>query len=358
MKKVIFLVFLNYLTFLSAQESRYQEIIDPRIELVSIVYRLAGVAEYTQEDYPKHTFDRYVKSIEDHFGKYKKHPAVQFAKKLKKRGVGYNYVMYLPLIITKPPNMKITVPLTKEKATNRWEANSAMKFLELLNQFYVDTEFKRFYKNNTSLYERIALRFSEMTSKIDYAWFVEFYGYESEIDFKAINALGTGPFNYNIDVEYSNGQKSSFAILGASKMDNEGLPIYNQHYFNVLLHEFNHSFSNPIILENEKEFEGVGTVLFKHFKKNDIQENIAYGNWQSMLCEYLVRAAVINYLKVHKYDNALIVSQINLEKSRGFPWVQELSEKLDYFSANREKYKDLFDFIPELLAFFELKVQD
>ena len=89
--------------------------IDQRIELVSIVYRLSGAPEYTHVDYPDKVFHSYIDAIEQHFRKYEAHPAVKYARKLKSKGIGYNYVMYLPLIISNPPDMEIMRPFGLKK---------------------------------------------------------------------------------------------------------------------------------------------------------------------------------------------------------------------------------------------------
>jgi hypothetical protein len=353
MKFLVIGIFLTTATISNAQKFTPPDVIDQRVELISIVYRLSGAEEYTNINYPDLVFEQYIDSIEVYFRKYEKHPAVQFARKLKKRGIGYNYVMYLPLVVTNPPNMEITVPFMKGKPTSRWDLTTALEFVDLLNQFYHDTNFEQFMVKNKPLYDAVEIRFSEMTARIDTAWYAKFYGYRSDVDFNAINALSIGPHNYNVDVDHPDGRKSTFAILGSSVMDSMGMPVYNQRYLNVLLHEFNHSFANPIILENEKEFKNAGKGIYNHFKRNKISTNVAYGNWQSVLCESLVRAAVIKYLMEHGYDNLIIDSQVELEKERGFHWVQDLLERFDYYSANRKEYKDLVDYMPELRSFFE-----
>lgn len=353
MKYFVFGILYFAVTCFYAQETSASDIIDQRIELVSIVYRLSGAEEFTHIHYPDRVFTMYIDSIEEHFRKYEKHPAVQFARKLKKQGIGYHYAMYLPLIVSNPPDMEIVVPFKEGRSVYRWNANTAGEFLILLNQFYRDSDFEKFMEKNQPLFEAVEVRFSAMTSRINTEWFTSFFGNRSEFDFKMINAPGIGPNNYSVDVEFPQGKKSSFAILGSSLTDSLGMPVYDAPYLYVLVHEFNHSFVNPVVYENEGPLKKVGMKMYKHFKRQKIATNIAYGNWQSMLCETLVRAAVINYLKENEFDQYVIQRQIELEKARGFPWVEELTERFDDYSAHRDKYQDMADFIPELISFFE-----
>ena len=51
--------------------------------------------------------------------------------------------------------------------------------------------------------------------------------------------------------------------------------------------------------------------------------------------------------------NAIEIKQIEKEIASGFPWVEQLSEALDLYSANRDKYPDMEDYLPQLVSFFE-----
>lgn len=63
--------------------------VDPRIELLSIVFRLAGNSEYNMDQLPRYTTD-----IDHYFSKYKADPAVLMAKRLANRnGVRFDAVM-------------------------------------------------------------------------------------------------------------------------------------------------------------------------------------------------------------------------------------------------------------------------
>ena len=49
--------------------------VDPRVELMSIIFRLAGNPEYNRSQ-----FFAYVGDIEKHFGQFKEHPVVELAR--------------------------------------------------------------------------------------------------------------------------------------------------------------------------------------------------------------------------------------------------------------------------------------
>ena len=63
--------------------------VDPRIELICVIFRLAGNPEYCKGRVPSYTAD-----VDKHFGPYKDHAVVQLAAKLRRtRGVSYDAPM-------------------------------------------------------------------------------------------------------------------------------------------------------------------------------------------------------------------------------------------------------------------------
>ncbi|MFC3354953.1 DUF4932 domain-containing protein [Sphingobacterium zeae] len=50
----------------------------------------------------------------------------------------------------------------------------------------------------------------------------------------------------------------------------------------------------------------------------------AYGSWQTMLNEALVRAAVIKYQKDHNFSAEEISKETNGQLDRGFLWIEKL----------------------------------
>ena len=80
--------------------------VDPRVELFSIIFRLAGNKEYSQG-----RVESYVKDVEKHFGPFRNHPAVGMARKLRTtRGVGYDAPMSLAVHLD-AENLETKLPL-------------------------------------------------------------------------------------------------------------------------------------------------------------------------------------------------------------------------------------------------------
>lgn len=79
-------------------------------------------------------------------------------------------------------------------------------------------------------------------------------------------------------------------------MGENGKPYFMSNpetYISTLIHEFNHSFVNPLTADNSAQMEDIGKELMR-FSENVMRKN-AYNNWQTIINESIVRAAVILY---------------------------------------------------------------
>lgn len=90
--------------------------VDQRVELMSIVSRLAGYEEYVQNDFKLHE-----NVVDRHFDTYKRHPAVKFAKKIDGSiQVGHDAVMKMAVHLSSPPSLTPRVAFTEQVPDGRW----------------------------------------------------------------------------------------------------------------------------------------------------------------------------------------------------------------------------------------------
>ena len=99
-----------------------------------------------------------------------------------------------------------------------------------------------------------------------------------------------------------------------------------------------------------KGFRPFGEKYFPRVEKQ--MERQAYGSWETMMRESLVRACEIRYAMAN--DGKGRAEQIaNYNISRGFHWIKELSELLGQYENQRGKYRTLDAFMPEIIGFFQ-----
>ncbi|PHQ59638.1 MAG: DUF4932 domain-containing protein [Maribacter sp.] len=347
--KLIAVVFFSFLTTISCvQQSNTLEKpkVDERIEILSIVFRLAESEEYSSK-----TFKLYTDKIQKHYNSYKNHELIQFIKKLRsENGVGYDAVMMMAVHLDDKLNPLIE--FNDKVPDARWGKDNAYKFVGLLNKFYQDSDSKEFFKENRNLYKEVSKRFLPIYEHLDVDWYKNFYGKEPNEEFIIINGLGNGSGNYGPSIDFPNGKRKVYAIMGTWKTDSLAMANFTiDSYFPTLLHEFNHSFVNYILDKNPEPFRKNGELIYGAVK--DKMNKGSYNSWQTMFNEALVRAAVIKYMKDHSFSKESIRREVNEQINRGFLWIEELVSELDKYDQKRKDYPTLESYFPEFIKAYD-----
>lgn len=321
--------------------------VDKRVELMSIVFRLADCKEYSSKRFKTYTDD-----IEQYFSNYKNHELIEFVKKIRQENhVAYDAVMSMAIHLTQPPELKPIIPFNESIPDKRWGKDNAYRFVELLQKFYNDARCEDFFENHKNLYITSSDRFNLVFKELDIDWYNKFYGKNPKGNFNIIIGLGNGGGNYGPKIILPDSAETIYAILGTWDIDSLDLPKFEvDDYLPTLLHEFNHSFINYLTEKNEEKFENSGKIIYNEVES--VMRGQAYGDWQTMINEALVRAAVIKYLKDHQKDETIIKQEFSFQKRSGFLWIKELEEELETYDKNRNKYITLESYIPQLINFY------
>ena len=346
---IIILVILNFQAC-GVQEKVIlkKAVVDKRAELLSIVFRLAEKPEYSSKE-----FTLYTDRIEQHFGRYKNHELIQFTKSIMyKNRIGYDQVMSMAVHLDNRLNLLTDVKDIWQYTG--WEKEDAEKFVVLLQRFEKDTEFEKFFTENTDLYSETVKRFAPVYEKMDLNWFRIFYGKEPAETFSIIIGVGIWDCNYAASLDYINGNRNVYAVMGMGRFDSMGMPEFRvNEYFPIILHEFNHSFA-PQLPENSKDhpLRESGEKIFSVVR--DVMTEQAYPLWESMWNEAIVRAAVIKYMKDHNFEQSEIENEIKAQQSVGFFWIEELVAELENYDKQRDKYPTLESYMPKLVEAYRV----
>jgi len=323
--------------------------VDKRVELLSIVFRLAEREEYSS----KH-FKLYTDRIEHYFEQHKNHELIRYTKSIMdERWLGYDAVAWMAIYLDEHLDLQTDVrPLTE--ADGRWDEESIERFVLLLQRFYNDVDFDRFFNDNAELYAEVVKRFAPVYEQMDLNWYRTFYGKEPSETFKIVIGLGNGTNNYGPSLDYNNGEKTVYAIIGVSEARyTEGIPVFGMNNFPILIHEFNHSFVNYLIAKNREAFRESGEKIFSIV--GDDMRRQAYSSWEFMMNEALVRASVIKYFKDHDFEQSVIAREVMQQKHLlGFVWIEELVDELENYDKQRDRYLTLEDYMPKLIEFYKI----
>jgi Domain of unknown function (DUF4932) len=296
--------------------------VDERVELVSIVFRLAGSQEYSSQ-----LFKQYSDAINQHFEPYSSHPIVALAIKLRKeRQLGYDGVMKMAHHIGQAPSFKPTVTFTESVPEGRWGKDNAETFVRLLKDFYVKAKCASFFDKQKPLYQKVESQFQDVFKDVKIDWYEKFYGYKPNGEFYVNIGVGIGSSNYGSKVLFPDQTEHMYAVLGIDRIDDKGQPVFGKEaLLGLIVHEFNHSFVNSIIEKQMGNLTCSGQTTFPKVVNMMLLQG--YGSWQTMFMESLVRACVVLYLQ--KYEPALAKLQLAEEESRHFFWMNDLVNLLD-----------------------------
>jgi hypothetical protein len=323
--------------------------VDPRIELFSIVFRLAGNPEYNQCQVPP-----YDSAIARWFDPFRDHPAVAEARRLRNtRGVSYDAVINVAIHVADAANLAERAPLDAPGLAldSRWRPAEVRAFLARVRRFALDTRFADFAASQGPLWDSATARLRGVVEReVDVPWFGRFFGPRAGATFHLVPGVCNGGNNYGQRYDGPDGAEDLYAVIGAWQADSAGLPAYDGRVASTIVHEFSHSFVNPVMNAQRAAMARGGPLVFEAVA--DLMRPQAYGQWGTVVNETVVRAATARYTLAHR-DGRLAESAVLQEQSRGFVWMDEVFTRFDEYEGDRERYPDLAAFAPRLAAYFD-----
>ena len=324
-------------------------VVDPRVELLSLIFRLAGNREYNMPNVVK----SYAEDADRQFGKFRDHAVVNLAGELRRiRHVSYDAVMRMAIHLTDAEKVTLRLPLQPwpEGLDTRWTAPDVSSFLTAAQQFVKDSSFQQFTDQHQSLYQTTVTRMQTLFDKEAHLeWFDAYFGQRPRASFTLALALLNGGQCYGTHYRAADGHEEIYCILGVWQTDKQGLPEFTHEALPTVVHEFCHSYCNPLVDRHLAKLRPSGDALFEQVAEK--MRSQAYENGETLLEESLVRVCVIRY--VRQYEGEEVARRaIQAEKRNGFLWMQELSDLMGEYESHRDQYPTLDDFTPRLVAFF------
>ncbi len=319
--------------------------VDPRVELLSIVFRLAGNFEYNMSPLKGYTAD-----IDRYFSAYRGHPAILLAKRLaEERGVAADAVMAFAVHVSTPPAMRPLGSFADSIPEPRWGRENALEFARRLRSFYRDSHAGRFFARHAAFYRLAEARFDSVLTDFDLGWYRSFYGEAPPERFHLILGLNNGGGNYGPRLVHPGRGEELFSIVGCWTADSAGAPAFPSRtaYLGTVVHEFNHSFVNPAVRARQAEL-GFADAVYRPVAAE--MQAMGYATPEIMLDESLVRGAVILYLDARRPQGTR--ARIRREQAQGFVWMEELCDVLRRYQARHAEFPTFASFMPEILTYF------
>lgn len=324
--------------------------VDPRVELLSIVFRLAGNPEYSQG-----RVARYTEAVDAHFGRFRNHAAVQHARRLRAMsGVSFDAVAGFAIHLDEamPPGEGMPFEPLPERLDRRWVGpDVARAFLADLREFAEDADAKAFFASQRELYAHAEAQMRKtLREHADLSWFDRFFGARPGARFRLALGLLNGGANYGPSALRPDGSEELYCILGCWTTDQDGMPMFPRTVVATVAHEFCHSYCNPVVDAHLEDLAAAGQRLFEQVEQ--AMRDQAYGNARTLLCESLVRACVVRYRAGNEDDRAA-AEEVAEQRRRSFFWVGGLADLLrDEYEKDRARHPTLEEFTPRLVEFF------
>lgn len=332
----------------AAEEAAIEVRADMRVELMSILFRLAGNPEYAQG-----RVEGYAKDVEETFGGFRDHDAVRYARQLRRtRGVSYDAVMSMAVHLKDGYGLEPRLPLDPrpENLDERWRPDEAKAFLEKARDFVREAGFREFVDRHETLFASAAGRLRDTIARHAHPeWFEQFFGERPGAVFVQTFGLLNGGSCYGARIR-TDKVEELYSILGVWMTDRDGAPTFDGSIVDTVIHEFCHSYANPLVDAHLDELRAAGETIFPRVAPSMRRQ--AYGSWPTMFRETLVRACVVRYVRTYGGD-AAAAKQIAGEKQRSFFWIAEVEDLLASYESDRETYPDLDAFFGRIVAFFD-----
>ena len=213
MKKII-LCLISLLAFHSGN-SQMRAKTDERFELTSILFALAGAPEYCMCPIPS-----YFQDIVDELAPFDRSAPVEYARELHQiHRIGYDAVATTAAMLKIEDGVIRLRPEYDASGIadldSRWNEELLRKYIRMLNEFYVLSDFHTFYEEHRPLYEAAEKRMDRVLEQIDCGRFESLFGIPLDPEEMSVYvSLTNGPSNYSVP---------GGVLIGMS-VDREGVP--------------------------------------------------------------------------------------------------------------------------------------
>lgn len=325
--------------FVKSNNTQVKVEVSETMELMSMISQLAGFGEY----YPLSG------KVDTWFDGYENHPLIIFYKQLRQNnGIGYEAVASMGMHLA-IENGTLKYVSDRSLLGSRWNGVDLDEFLSKLNKFYTESRFHSYFTSQQSKYSKYVNAYKEKILPYFHEdWYNSFYGSESSTNYWVILTFCNRGNSYGASRINAEGKKDVMTVCQYYPDEDDNW------YRENLIHEFNHSYVNPLLEdsnENQNLFSKVGDSLLT--LSRTAMNSAKYSKGTTVINESIVRAAVIIYLQEKGFPLSQIKDRIFLDISKGFTWMPELVEALRYYTNHRDVYKTLNDFYPEIAKCLE-----
>lgn len=292
--------------------------VDRRIELFSVLERLAGRAEYGLATTP------YALAADEWFAPFRDEPAVRMLRDLiATNGIGYDAAMTLAVHVDEQFRPIAPLDPRPDAVDRRWEGVDLVHLLDDVAAFVATSRFDDFMGEHDDYIAAVEAEFgSFLRSRPIVAWFDGVFGARPHDRYTVVPGLLVGQMSYGV---HNDDDGAVYAIMSLESADVDGIPSPGLLTEEYLVHEFAHSYVNPVVRSSLAVFGGEAPLLDAAVPAMAQQ---AYATREVVVAESIVRALTVLYLRDEVSADAANTS-LQVQTGLGFVWTADLARALD-----------------------------
>ncbi len=304
-------------------DERLRIAVDRRVELLSILSRLAGDPSYGRAT------GVYAEDVDKHFGPLRQHAAVTATAELRaKHGVSYDGPMRIAVYADEALRPRRTLePPPPGLDDARFRGVDVAAHLATVAAFAQASGFDGFFRAHAGYYAGVEGTFREfLRGKAIIPWFDALLGPKPGADYHLAPSPLTWPMSYGVRAVVDGAREEVLEAMFLERPDARGGFEPGEISLELCVHELAHSYLNPIVDAAMKELEPAAAPVFRRVEK--AMRASAYGTPTIMTEEAVVRAVALAYLRERStrgHAERCLAEQRRL----GFAWTDELTNAID-----------------------------
>lgn len=318
--------------------------IDERIETL---YSVAYLSDYFLVNKHDNIFKQRLNEI---CSPLKNHKAVHLFDSLS---INYSFNYYRPVdwVLSFSQFPEFNRSNNKDSISQSFNSDKRRLLLEFKNEllkFHKDSLYQK-YLSSIATYETTVLSTLNSSKSVTElpGYLEEYYG-KSLMSYNLIVSPFVHSGGFNIEVQDNNQHNDVYAVIGPNG-EIDFMPYFDKDYleYDMILHEFGHSFVNPLLDKYSEDIEELSQKYYTD-KLNNTGKQQGYSKWKYVFNELLVRATTICIVKKHiSLEKA--EELLTYEKSIGFGLVELFIKCLEDYENNRNLYKTIDDYYPKFI---------
>jgi hypothetical protein len=309
-------------------------LIDKRIELITVVQIICNywdnlAIKFTDKPLCQ---NRYKENVKEYFNKYNDHQVIKNYNTLCNDITDICAFLNLVLCYSNPPELESIV----------YYENNFGEFINILRQFYIDTDFETFYKNNHNEYQEILNNYGNKEG-LFVNTVEEYLSCKLENFHIILSPLVMG--NFGIELKTSRNEVMHYSIISPYDYIENNYIFGSKNFIkSVLWHEISHLTINNLTKIYIKQFDVNKKEIPEIFVSN------LYTNIEAIINEYIIRAIVLRLFDING-EPKFMENLMKHEIQKGFINIETVKSFITENCENNEKliksdeYKELMKFV-------------